>query len=210
MAFVLVALVSTAMVREVAHEWIGIALFALVAVHLVQHRRQVDGAFKGKTTATRAVSLLLLVGALLCVAAQAASSVVLSKYAFSWLPSFPGSSIARQVHMAGSHWAFALMMLHAGLQAWPAVSRKLKALPRIVVVVLLAVLAAIALWSAVQLDFASYLFLQVGFAFIDYAKPIAVTAAQYVSFALALFAAGGALRAATARSGVSEKQKIGE
>ena len=55
MAVVFVAVMATALVQEAPHEYLGIALFALIVAHVVLNRRWLKAMFRGRYSALRAV-----------------------------------------------------------------------------------------------------------------------------------------------------------
>ncbi|RDB64313.1 hypothetical protein C1878_00130 [Gordonibacter sp. 28C] len=196
LAGVFVALMATATVEEFAHEWLGMAAFALFVVHQALNRRWWAHLFKGRYNAVRMLTTIVNLCLALCMIGQAASCLVLSKYALGWLPAFDGAWWARIVHMAGSYWAFALASVHAGLHfsgASLAFRRRSGAITWIVRAAAVVVACAGA-WSFVQLDLATYLLMRSQFVFVDPTVPPLLTAARYAStgFLLAALAHGAA------------------
>lgn len=206
LAAVLVALMATATVEEFAHEWLGMAAFALFAAHQVLNRRWWAGLLKGRCTARRALGTVVNLGLVLCMVGQVASSLVLSEYAFGWLPALDGAWWARIVHLLCSYWGFVLASIHAGLHlADPAraLAQRVGALAWGVRIAFVGV-ACLGAWSFVRLDLAMYLTLSSQFVFADPTVPLALTAAEYASVGVLLAAAahGGArlISPRTARS----------
>ena len=91
MALVLVAIMTTALVQEAPHEWLGVTLFVLMAIHIVLNRKWLASIFRGRHSALRIVQIVVIVGLAACIIGQFASSLVLSKHAFGFLPAFPGA-----------------------------------------------------------------------------------------------------------------------
>lgn len=189
MAVAFVAVMATALVQEVPHEYLGIALFALVIVHVVVNRRWFACLACGRYDAVRALQLVAVAGLLACVAGQAASSVVLSEHALWWLPALPGAGWARRVHMLCSYWGFVFAFAHAGLQFRTALARMgtRRRFGRPAVwagrVALIAV-ACFGAWSFAALGLLAYLAGQVEFAFVDQAAPLSLAFAQYAAVAV--------------------------
>ena len=105
------------------------------------------------------------------------SSVVLSRYVFSFLPIESGLAMARRLHILGSYWGFLLMSLHLGLH-WNmvlgAVKRKIPSPSRKFHSICFGLGLFVALygvWVFVKRDFFTYLFLQSEFVFLDYEEP---------------------------------------
>ena len=182
MAVVLVAIMATALVQEAPHEWLGVALFVLMAVHVVLNRRWLAAVFRGRHSALRVVQIVVVAGLVVCIVGQLASSLVLSKHAFGFLPALPGAGWARRVHMICSYWAFVLAFAHAGLHA--RVPKNMAPWQKWAARIVLAVIACFGAYSFAQLDLWRYLTGQVQFAFADYSIPLALVIARYASVAV--------------------------
>lgn len=188
-----VLLMASAVVEEVPHEWLGIAAFALFAAHQVLNRAWWARLFKGRYHALRRVQTVVNLALVACLLGQIVSSLILSKHAFGFLPVIPGASWARVVHLVCSYGGFLLMAAHAGLHVQP-LARKLAGKPgeRSAASVLalwaaraiFATVACFGAWSFAQLDLASYLSLQVQFAFADDTVPFMFSVAQYAAIAV--------------------------
>lgn len=182
MAVTLVAVMATALVQEAPHEWLGLALFALMATHVVLNRKWLAAIFRGRHGALRVMQIVVIAALVACVIGQVASSLVLSKHAFGFLPALPGAGWARRVHMLCSYWAFVLAFAHAGLHMrmpkgmlpWQMWAGR----------VVFAVVACFGVYSFVQLGMWQYLTGQVQFAFVDFGVSPVVTAARYASVAV--------------------------
>lgn len=196
------ALMATALVYPVAHEWLGVAVVVLAAVHAVMHRAQLGGHARSTRTrpagqadplrrAARGVGYTLMAVLAVLLAAQLASAVVISRHVFWFLPALDGADAARHVHLALAYWIFVLAAFHAGFSLWPHIARR--GARRLVAFRACALVLAVAGAAAfVQLDAASYLSGQVAFAAVDFTKPVAVGIVQFLLVAV-LFAEAGAL-----------------
>ena len=186
LACVLVGLMVTPVTWGVEHEWLGVATFVLVAMHVVASRNRI--AALARAHRVGAVATLLLDAVLLvCVLVQAASAVVLSKHVLSWLPAVPGAAWAREAHLACSYWGFALAAAHAGLHLCAAVGKLAR--NRVCVWVARAAFAvcfAFGIWSFADLGLWRYMTLAVQFAFIDPSLSLAVHAAQFAAMGIAV------------------------
>lgn len=189
LAVLIVAVMATALVQEAPHEYLGIAVFAVVVAHVVLNRRWFKALTHGRYGAVRVLQLVAVVGLVACVVGQVASSLVLSKFAFGFLPTLPGAGWARRAHMLCSYWSFVFAFAHAGLQ--------LKGFGRLVgakgaaptAAVWLARIAAVAIscygvYAFVQLNIGAYLLVQVQFAFADFSAPIALSFVCYAAVAV--------------------------
>ena len=182
LALVLVAVMTTALVQEAPHEWLGVALFVLMTAHIVLNRKWLAAVFRGRYGALRVLQVVMLVGLVACVVGQIASSLVLSKHAFGFLPALPGAGWARRVHMLCSYWAFALAFAHAGLHM--RTPKGMSSWQMWAVRILFAAVACFGMYSFAQLGLWQYLIGQVQFAFADYSTPLALTAVRYASVAV--------------------------
>ena len=182
MAAVLVAVMATALVQEVPHEWLGLALFVLLIAHIVLNRRWLGSVFRGRHNAVRILQIVTIAGLLVCMLGQVASSLVISKHAFAFLPALPGAAWARRVHMICSYWSFVLAFAHAGLHV--RAPRKLQAWQVWALRIAFFVVAAFGAYSFVRLGLPAYLAGQVQFAAMDAATPLWLVIAQYASVAV--------------------------
>ena len=113
---ILLLLVMAYMVTgEEAHEWLGMGMFFLFFVHNCLNRKWYyslgKGTYNGLRVLGTAVNIALVVTMLLMLY----SSIILSNYALRFLNIHGSMSLARNLHLAGSYWAFFLMSLHLGL-----------------------------------------------------------------------------------------------
>jgi len=182
MAVVLVALMSTALVQAAPHEWLGVALFVLVGAHVVLNRRWVAAVPRLQYDALHVLRLVVLVGLVCCIVGLMASSLVISKHAFGFLPVLPGAAWARRVHLMCSYWAFVLAFAHAGLHI--RAPKSLSSNKAKAALVALVACSCCGVFSFVQLGLWSYLTGQVQFAFVDTSVPLALSMARYASVAV--------------------------
>lgn len=176
------------------HEWIGIAAFALVVVHLAINSRRIAGLIR-KRDLTACINLVIELALLVGVIAMAASSLVLSEHAFAWLPAIPGASWARSLHLCASYWTFALAFVHFGMhlqellgKAWrrPAMRWTLR--------ILFIACLLYGVYSFATLGIWSYMTLRIQFAFVD--PNIAIGILQFGSMAIALSGFGHCIASA--------------
>lgn len=159
----LLVVYATPFESEVVHEWAGIAAFVLVVIHCIINRRWFAALFKGKYRPLRVVSVILVAAMITCILALAVSSLIISRHAFGFLPAIPGSSWAREVHLACSHWLFILAFTHAGMHMRLGLPGKQgKAASRIWVTGL-AAMSACGIFALTTLGIQDYLFLQTQF-----------------------------------------------
>ena len=175
----LVAMMSTALVHEVPHEYLGIATFALLIAHITCNRRWFASIAHGRYGARRVFELLSILGVLVCMVGLMASSLVLSRHALWFLPALPGLGWARRAHMLCSYWGFVCAFAHAGLEFGRVLPHKVP-LPMRVAAIAFACFGAV---SFVQIDYPAYLAGQVFFAHVDHSAPLAYTFARHASVA---------------------------
>ena len=216
MAALFVAIMATALVQEAPHEYLGCALIIAAVAHVVLNRRWFKALFRGRYNLVRILQLIAVVGLAVCIIGQFASALVLSKYAFGFLPALPGASWARRVHMMCSYWGFMFAFAHAGLQlkgigrlarsegaAAAGAARTVLWVARIAFVAI----ACFGAHSFVQADIGAYLLGQVQFAFADPSEPFAMAYGRYAS--IAVLVAGGFhyIRRAIEAVGKREKRR---
>lgn len=182
----LVLVMATAVVEDFAHEWLGVSTFGLMAWHLWLNRRWWGSLKRGRCSPRRIVSTALDLALVALLVVMVVSALVLSRYAFSWLPAIPGASMARQFHLVCSQWIFVLAFAHCGLHIPRALDRRLRELPfpgKAIAALAGAAIAACAIWSLVDTQLVASMLGQVRFAFVPEGKPLALGILQYASIA---------------------------
>lgn len=163
---------------EAAHEWIGAGMFVLFILHHILNLNWHKRIFKGNYTAMRTVTLCVDILVLLAMLALMYSGIVMSRHVFAFLPIESGMALARKLHILGAYWGFVLMSLHLGLH-WNMILgmlRKQIKLPvsrarNTALFLASAVIAAYGVYVFISRNFATYLFLQSEFVFLDYSEP---------------------------------------
>ena len=163
---------------ETAHEWIGAGMFVLFILHHILNLNWHKRIFKGKYTSMRTVTLCVDILVLLAMLALMYSGVVMSRHVFAFLPIESGLALARRLHILGAYWGFLLMSLHLGLH-WNmtlGVLKKRMNLPpsrtrNAALFLTSAIIAAYGVYVFISRNFATYLFLQSEFVFLDYSEP---------------------------------------
>ena len=182
LAMLLVAVMATALVHEAPHEYLGIALFVFMVAHVVANRKRLSSFFRGRFETLRILQLILIVGLAACAIGQIISSLVLSKYAFGFLPALPGAGWARRVHMICSYWTFVLAFAHAGLHA--RTPKKMRPWQKWVARIIFGGLACFGAYAFVQLNMWQYLTGEIQFAYVDYSISPAWQAVRYLGAAV--------------------------
>lgn len=124
LTLVLLLLMAFPVTGQAAHEWLGLAMLALFAVHHFLNRQWAQNLLKGKYNAWRitqtAIDIMLLAAMLILIL----SGISLSRYALPSAPAFLSAALSRQLHLSVSHWAFLLMSVHLGLH-WQMIAARL-------------------------------------------------------------------------------------
>lgn len=194
MAAMYVAVMATALVQEAPHEYLGVALFVVTVAHAVLNLRWFKALFRGRYSAVRTMRLIAIAGLLVCMVGMVASSLVISKHAFGFLPAPPGTGWARRMHMLCSYWGFVFTFAHAGLQlkgfgrlVRPACARHEASAPAYATGAMHAAIGAVSCFGAysfIQAGIPSYLLGQVQFAYVDFSEPLVMAFVRWVSIAV--------------------------
>ena len=205
LAVTLVAVMATPVVQEAPHEWLGVALFVFTVVHIVFNRKWLASMFRGRHNALRVLQIVVIVGLLVCVVGQIASSLVISKHVFGFLPALPGAGWARRVHMLCSYWMFVLAFAHVGLHV--RAPRGLTSWQVWALRIAFAAIACFGVYSFVQLNLGAYLTGQMQFVFVDPSVPMAVSIARYGSVAVLVAGAFHYIRLGCMLAAKQERQQ---
>lgn len=177
MTLLLFVLMAYPITGQLAHEWVGAAMFLCFIAHHILNSRWAGSLLKGKYNSFRifqtAIDLLLLADML----ALMISGIQMSRYVFSFLPGFGSIAAARRLHMLASYWGFVLMSIHLGLH-WGMVTGMLrkasegkaspvKSAAAWGIAGLIGVYGAYAFWRN---QIWMYLFLRTEFVFFDYSQ----------------------------------------
>lgn len=178
MTVALLLLMAYELIGKAAHEWIGMAMFALFVLHHILNGKWTKNLIKGRYTPLRTLQAALAALLLLCMLSSMVSGMVLSEYALAFLNIRQGQSWARTLHMLSSYWGFVLMALHLGLH-WGMMlqmakkrlgpgSPKGKWLLRLAAVAI----AIYGLFTFVHREIGSYMFLKSEFVFFNFEEPL--------------------------------------
>lgn len=198
MTILLLFLMGYQLWGEEAHEWAGAGMFVLFIAHHILNRGWHKGLFKGKYTPVRILLTGIDVLLFAAMLAQMYSGILMSRYAFAFLPFDTGMALARRLHILGSYWGFTLMSLHLGLH-WNMFLGKIpikkmftgegrgkkqksslsNMRPAVLFLLSLAV-AGYGLYAFVERDILTYLFLQTEFVFLDYGESIVLFYLDYI------------------------------
>lgn len=166
----LLLLMAFQVTEQLAHEWLGIAMFALTVAHQILNRKFYAAIFKGKYNALRILQLTVNCLLLLSFACTALSGMMMSRFATPFMNGILPSSIVRQGHLAMSHWSFVLMGLHLGLHFGMITSKLKNKTARIILGIVMTVISVFGFYLFFKSDMLSYMLFKNPFAFLDYEK----------------------------------------
>lgn len=166
----LLLLMAFQVTQQLAHEWLGVAMFALTIVHQVLNRKYYAAIFKGKYNPLRVFQLIVNTLLLLSFVCTALSGMMMSRFATPFMNGIMPSTIVRQGHLALSHWSFVLMGLHLGLHFGIMVSKLNNRTARIVLGVVMTGVSVYGFYLFFRSDILNYMLFKNPFAFLDYEK----------------------------------------
>lgn len=158
-----------------AHEEAGTLMFIFFILHNVLNFQWYKNLFKGKYTPMRWLMTITVLLVFVDMVVLVYSSLVISRYVFTFLPDLGSMATARRLHLLSAYWAVILMSLHFGLH-WAKFMNLLPLPSRVqngkkaIYPVVKAVGAAIALYGAyvfVDRNCLDYLLLDSPFVFVD-------------------------------------------
>ena len=167
----LLLLMAFQVTEQLAHEWLGVTMFALTIVHQLLNRKYYAALFKGRYNALRVFQLIVNTLLLLSFMCTALSGMMMSRFATPFMNGILPSSIVRQGHLALSHWSFVLMGLHLGLHFGIITSRMKNRAVRIVLAVVMTGVSVYGFYLFFSSDILNYMLFKNPFAFLDYSKP---------------------------------------
>ena len=171
MTVLLLLLMAYQVTGELAHEWIGMGMTALVIIHQILNRRWYGGMFKRKYKPYRMLTTALNILLLAIFALTAFCGMSMSSYAVPFLYGMAPVSFVRRMHLSMSHWAFVLMGLHLGVHVpMMTAGLKLRKRTKAALTCIFTCIGGIGLYLFLRNGMPDYLFFRVPFAFLDYEK----------------------------------------
>lgn len=188
MTALLLFLMARQITGDLAHEWLGAAMFVLWIAHHILNRNWYSHLFKGRYTPVRVLQSILNAAVLLSMLGLMVSGVILSREVFAFLPISGGVAFARSLHVVSAFWGFVLMALHLGLH-WNMVIGMVRKLVRTVssksvhflLRIAAVLIAGYGVYAFGKNQIPSYLFLTAQFVFYDYEKPVWLFFAEYMA-----------------------------
>ena len=165
MTVLLLLLMSLQATEQTAHEYIGIAMGVLVAVHIYQNRKWFTTLFKGRYGAVRTLSTTINLALITAFILSAAGGMIISETLMNAdLDAF--TETGRSTHVASSYWAFVLMGLHIGMH-WAGIAGKIKSFWAKILAV---IFSGYGMYRFVIFRMLDYMLLRSYFVFLDYEK----------------------------------------
>lgn len=185
MTVILLLLMPYELIGQTAHEWLGIAIFALFILHHILNGGFYKSIFKRKYSPIRIFQIILFVEVLLAMLGSAVSGVIISRHALRFLPISGGRSFGRTLHMLSAYWGFILMSLHLGFH-WIIMlnpARKLIGKPPVkwTLKAIGTVIAGYGVYAFIKRDLSQYLLLKTHFVFFDFEEPMIFFVLDYLS-----------------------------
>ena len=166
----LLLLMAFQVTEQLAHEWLGITMFALTVVHQILNRKFYSAIFKGRYNGLRVFQLIVNILLLLSFVCTALSGMMMSRFATPFLNGILPSSVVRQGHLALSHRSFVLMGLHLGLHLGIITSKLKKGAVRLALGAVMSVISVYGFYLFFKSDMLNYMLFKNPFAFLDYTK----------------------------------------
>lgn len=166
----LLLLMAFQVTEQLAHEWLGITMFALTVVHQILNRKFYSAILKGRYNGLRVFQLIVNILLLLSFVCTALSGMMMSRFATPFMNGILPSSVVRQGHLALSHWSFVLMGLHLGLHFGIITSKLKKGAVRLALGAVMSVISVYGFYLFFKSDMLNYMLFKNPFAFLDYTK----------------------------------------
>ncbi|MDR1608034.1 MAG: DUF4405 domain-containing protein [Deltaproteobacteria bacterium] len=171
------------------HEWIGVTIFFLLAIHLIFNRQSLLAIFKGHFFSKRAINIVIYVLAAVAILGLIASGVLISRYVFSALSIPKLTYWARLTHLLFSYWGFFLVSLHLGynwghLASEIRMAFSLKPWPKPLIIAFRSLIVLLGLYGVYAIkanELLSYMFLKSRFVFFDLERSLGLYILDYAA-----------------------------
>lgn len=195
MTVCLMLLMAYSLIGEQAHEWIGMAMFALFILHHWLNRRWLAALRRGRYTAYCILQTVTAGLVCLCMVGAMVSAVVISRTVFAFLPPVGNVAVGRTLHLLAAYWGFVCMALHLGVnwrmvagamrRSFPAVQKYGK-----LFLAAAAVISVYGVYAFFRRSLPEYLFLRTHFVYFDFEEPLLFFYLDYLCIMI-LFAFAG-------------------
>ncbi len=188
MTVLLFCLMAYLLVGEIAHEWMGVAMFCLFILHHVLNWKWHKNLIKGRYMPLRILQTGINVLILLSMIGLMVSGIIMSREVFDFLPISGGMGFARSLHMLASYWGFLFMSLHLGLhwRMMMGIMRKAAGIKEPAAVrtwllrVLTIPLAVFGVYAFIKNNIATYMMLRAHFVSFDMEQPLVLFFLEYL------------------------------
>jgi hypothetical protein len=114
---------------DTAHEWVGIAMFAVCIAHNTLNWKWYKNIFKGAYNLRRTVMTAVNILILLIMTALVITGLLQSRTILAFLH-LPGGMIIRQIHTTAAYWGLILIAVHIGFH-WGMIMNIMRNITRI-------------------------------------------------------------------------------
>ena len=213
MTVILLLLTAYSLVGEAAHEWLGIAMFALFILHHILNIKWSKSVFKGKYTPFRVLQTALAVLALVAMLGSMVSGIVMSRHALAFLHITSGQSWVRTVHLLSAYWGFVIISLHFGIH-WNTMLnmaermfKKTSAARKWSARAVGAAIAGYGVYAFIKRGIGSYMILKNQFVFFNFDEPLILFLLDYAAVMGLFVFVGHYLAKALMKIGQSKEEK---
>lgn len=184
-------LMAYSLIGELFHEITGSLIFILFIIHHILNRRWYGTIAKGKYNAKRIFQTIINLFLLVFMILQPVSGILMSKYLYTFLPVFPVSAIARNVHMLLAYWGYVLLCIHAGTHMLPMfTSKKVNGLKSRAFYLISGAVSVYGGVAFIKRGFPGYMSGMTKFAFFDTSEPMFFFFADYIAIMILFMMAG--------------------
>ena len=189
MTVLLLFLMAFMVTGQEAHEWLGAGMLALFIAHHVLNAAWLKNLGRGRYTPFRILQTALALLVLLTMLGSMASGIMMSRYAFDFLPIRGGLALARTLHMLCAYWGFIFLSAHLGLH-WGMMMGMVRKMAKVktasltrrtVLRILACGISAYGAYGFIKHRISDYLFLRSMFVFFDFEQPPIQFFAEYIA-----------------------------
>lgn len=189
MTILLLCQMAYMLIGEIAHEWMGAAMFLLFVLHHILNIRWYQNLPKGKFTALRSLQTAVNLLVFLSMLGLMVSGIMMSREVFAFLSISSGMGFARILHMLAAYWGFIFMSVHLGLH-WGIILgmvRKMSGLNKTsrirtwILRTAAVVICSFGAWTFIKNNIFDYLFVRSQFVFFDMRQPLALFFCEYIA-----------------------------
>lgn len=189
MTAALPVLMAYSLIGEAIHEWLGLIMFALFALHHLLNWHWHKNIIKGRYSSLRILGTTINVLMCVVMVVLPVSGMWMAKYTFTFLNLTSGMSTARIAHLLASYWGFALMSLHMGIHGsmilggMRKMSKQLgqSSMIKMTFYIAASLLCVYGITAFFKRQFHEYMFLNSQFVFFDLSEPLVIVLIDYIA-----------------------------